>query len=567
MVNVDAPFRTPISKEMAGIIQRVIGWSRRLVNSLLLTIARARMWLFFQVVFRFTTALGRNFSRPVRYPTALRRAILSRRDAFRTAQQQPTFTKREEKFFYGKEKDTIVLDGVVWLANHVEISPASRDTWIMLIKKLTEVPAPLLSDEEKRKDAPWKAIFEMLSSLYTGKREYGEHELERAMWICKGMGIMPHFNSPTCQRFLQDLRESNDRSISGMAYFASCKQDIATNSNFMEWFRLAFECTNESISQIGHNYLLFMLLIASNAWLDMEIRRTPLVKSTTRAWAIPSTDIWQGSSTIVLPTHSIELILDLVTPRVDVNTIDARYVAALRPSDNDYDEWNEALSSVLRVTTQHLILQISRKYDSSSDFTHELELFSLFTDAKRLDLVEEKDNFIRIMLNKRRDDNFPDMDRIRDVLCEGLYSRPFRLVRADLFLALDAFVTRRSPHPRLYSKTIRFIEYLFSSFRYDIDRTSLAQVRDPCIAWIISLHCPDDVQFQELIHPNFSEWNPTIEQAFIHLFNPRPLSVRTILDSDARISFLRALILDGPSNARIKTLVTDSSLLPSSVSF
>ncbi|PVF97746.1 hypothetical protein CPB86DRAFT_413539 [Serendipita vermifera] len=551
MVSVDAPFRTPISKEIPGITQRVIGWPRRAIYNLLSTLGRAR---------------GR-WSRWVidSLPTALGSAIRSRRDAVHTAQQQLAFTKREEKFFYGKGKDPIALDGLVWLANRVEISPASRDTWIILIKGLTEVPTSLLIDEEKIKDVPWKAIFEMLCSLYIGKREYSADELERAMWICKGMGIIPYLNSPTCRRFLRDLRQSEGRSTPGMVYFASCTQDnrYEYHLKYREWIGLAFEYTKESISQIGYHYLHFMLLNAKNAWSYMEIwQRTRLVTSMTRAWAIPSIAIREGSSSVSLPTHSIELILDFIIPRVDVNTIDARYIAASRSSDGYWDEaWNEALCLVLQVMTQHLILQISHKFDSLSDFTHELKLFSRFMDAKRPDLVKEKDNFIWIMLNKVRDDISFDMDRICDALCEGLYSRPFRLAWADLFLALDAFVTRRSPHLHLYSKTIRFIEYWLRFSGYDGDNVTLAQVRDPCIAWIISWYCPNDIQFQALIHPNFSEWSPIMEQAFIRIFIPRSPIERTILDSDARISFLRALILDGPSNARIEALVSLSQYM------
>ncbi|PVF97762.1 hypothetical protein CPB86DRAFT_413646 [Serendipita vermifera] len=539
MINVDAPFRTPLSKEIPGIIRWVIEWHRGAIDNLLSTLDRA---------------MGRWPNWAINnVPWALYRAIRTRRDAVRTAQQQPTFTKREEKFFYGKGKDTIVLDGLVWLANHVEISPASRDTWIMLIKRLTEAPVSLLIDEKKIKDAPWKAIFEILCAPLIGKREYRGDELERAMWICKGVGIIPCLNSPTCQQFLRNLRNSDDRSISGMAYFATCKQE--NRKYYIEdgkWIGTAFEYTNESISQIGYSYLHFMLLTTLNEWPYMTIReRTQLVESMTRAWAIPSTAIQEGSSSISLPTRSIELILDLIIPRVDVNTIEARYVAALRPSDDYWHNgWNEALRPVLCVMTQHLILQISQKFDSSSDFTHELELISSFMDAKRLDLVEEKDNLIWIMLNKVKDDSSPHMDRISDVLCEGLYSEPSGLAPDNLFLALDAFITRRSPRPHFYSSTIRFIDYLLPSR----DRASLAQIRDPCIAWIASWCCPEDVQFQALIHSNFSEWNSTIEQAFIRVLIPRYPSEQTILDSDARVSFLRALILDGPSDARVTAL-------------
>ncbi|PVF97761.1 hypothetical protein CPB86DRAFT_759745 [Serendipita vermifera] len=532
MVNVDAPFRTPISKEIPVIF-------RRAIHNLLLALGRViRRWPRWAIK---------------SLPKALRRAIRSHRDVVHAAQQQLTFTKREEKLFYRKGKDTIVLDGILWLANHVEISSASRDAWIILIKGLTEAPPSLLIDEEKIKDAPWKAIFEMLCSPYIDRDASSGDELERAMWICKGMGIIPYLNSYTCQQFLQILRYSRDRSISGMAYFTSRKQvnRLAPYLDRMGWIDLAFEHTNESISQIGYNYLHFMLLNMKKEWPHMTTwQRTELVKSMTRAWAIPSTAIRDGSSSISLPTHSIESILDFIIPRVDVNTIDARYVAALRPSgDNWHRQWNEAFCPILRVMIQHLILQISHKYDSSSDCTHELELFSQFMEAKQLDLAEEKDNFIWIILNKVRNDSSPDMDRIRQVLYEGLCSRLFGLASTDLFLALDAFVTRQSPDLRLYSKAILFIENLSYYVR---DSARLAQVRDPCIAWIASWRCPDDVQFPALIRPNFSEWNATIEQAFIHAFNPD--SPQIIVDSAARISFLRALILDGPSNAGIKAL-------------
>ncbi|PVF91190.1 hypothetical protein CPB86DRAFT_820683 [Serendipita vermifera] len=126
MVNVDAPFRTPISKEIPEIIRRVIGWPRQAIDNLRLVLSRA---------------------------------ITRQRYLDFATQRQLTFTMREEMFFYGKGEDTIALDGVIWPANHLELSSALRNTWIILIKRLTEVPASLLIDEETIKDAPWDAIF------------------------------------------------------------------------------------------------------------------------------------------------------------------------------------------------------------------------------------------------------------------------------------------------------------------------------------------------------------------------------------------------------------------------
>ncbi|PVG03067.1 hypothetical protein CPB86DRAFT_869980 [Serendipita vermifera] len=303
-----------------------------------------------------------------------------------------------------------------------------------------------------------------------------------------------------------------------------------------------------------------MLLIAKKDWPDMgRSSRAYLAVSMAEVWTISSAVIRDGSSSIVLPTHLIELILDLVIPGDGVDTIDARYLAAVRgePSCGWDRQWNDALCRVLRMVTQHLILQTSWKYDSLSDATKELELFSSFMDSKRLDLIEEKDNFIWAMLNKSTSQTEDQSVRMGKFLCGGLYSRPFELAWVDLILAVDDFVARLDPHSfHVYSKAIRFINHLYK-LRLIIDDSfdwnSLAHVRDPCLAWIASWHCPGDVQFQALIHPNFSEWNATTEQEFIPLFDLEFYSP-SHLDSNARITFLRALILEGPSNPRITAL-------------
>ncbi|PVF92409.1 hypothetical protein CPB86DRAFT_791186 [Serendipita vermifera] len=525
IVKVEAPFRTPISKELAVFIPHVIEWAQNVITNLLSTV---------------------------------RTHDIPGQDAVHVVKQQLTFPKREEKTFDGKGKGPIALDGLLWLANHVEISSNSRDTFIAIFKGLTEVPAPSLMDEERIQDVPWKAIFEMLCSPYIGKSPYGAEELERAKWICKGIGIVPPFESRTCQRFLQDLHNSNEESMISMVYLACYKQN---NTNLPVWtMGQALRCTSQSTSQIGYNYLRFMLLNAKKEWPGMMAWwRINLAESMAGAWTIPSAYIREGSS-IPFPTHLLELILDIVIPRVGVDTIDARYLAASQPRwDKDRDpEWNEALCGVLRMVAQHLILQISRKDDSLSDFTKESEILSSLMDLKRLDLVEEKDNFIWVIVDKYTGKASDEQERIGDILCWGLYSRRFRVAWADLILTMDEFVTRLGPDSfHFYPKAIQFID-AFSKLICDIDEGAnmnvLEQVRDPCIAWISSWDCPNDVQSQALMDPNFSEWNETIEQELIHLFYSYTPSAGIIVDSDARITFLRALLLDGPSNARIAAL-------------
>ncbi|PVF96427.1 hypothetical protein CPB86DRAFT_762266 [Serendipita vermifera] len=531
IVKIDAPFRTPISKELAIFIPRIMEWLQNVIT---------------------------NFSSTVYTHD------VSERDSRHTMKQQLTFTKREEKIFDGKEKGPNALDGLLWLATHIEISSTSQDTFITLIKGLTEVLAPSLMNEERMEDVPWKAIFEMLCSPYIGKDQYKADELERVTWICKGLGIIPYYESQTFERFLEYSRHSNERSVTGMAYFASYKQKYR---GLQYWeptdarrIGTAFEHTSQPISQIGYNYLYFMLLNAKKEWPDMNMwDRVYLVNSMARAWAIPSAVIRDGFSPISLPTRSLQLILEFIIPGAEVDTIDTRYLAAIQPSEDlDWDhQWNDALCRVLRMITQHLILQIFYKYDSVSDVMKELKIFSSLMDSKRLNLDEERHDFIRFMLNKSIGKTGAEQKRIGNILCEGLFSRPFEVAWVDLILAMDEFVTRLDPDSfHFYSKSIRLIDTLHQ-FLNHLDATAnlntLAQVRDPCFAWIAAWHCPVDVQFQAFIHPNSIEWNPTIEQELIHVFRYYP-GTQAIVDSDARITFLRALILDGPSNARIEAL-------------
>ncbi|PVF97763.1 hypothetical protein CPB86DRAFT_873943 [Serendipita vermifera] len=531
IINLDAPFRTPVSKELAVFVPRVVGWLCQAI---------------------------------INFPSTICRGPIPDQAVRHTIEQQLTFTKREENMFDGKGKGTIALDGLLWLANHIEISLASQDIFITLIKGLTEVPASLLMDEEKKMGAPWKAVFEMLCTPYIGKSEYSADEFERAMWICKGMGIIPYFESPTFERLLTGLRYSSDGTVSGMSHFASYKQrdrGVAEwESGAAVWIGRAFEFTNKAVSQIGDNYLHFMLLNAKREWPNMDTSdRAYLAGSMADAWTIPYAVIQNGSSSNVLPTDSIELILDLVIPGDGVDKIDARYLAAIQPSGDEYwdREWNDALFQVLRMMTQHLILQISRKYDTFSDFTKELKILSLFMDAKRMDVVKEKDNFIWAIVNKFAGKTGDERQRILDIICKGLYTKPFALAWVDLILAVDGFVTRLDPHSfHIYPNFIQLIATLYE-YRVKLnggaDLGVLTQVRDPCIAWIASWYCPDDIQFQALVHPNFSEWNATIEQGFSDLFKRYSLA-RSLFNSETRTTFLRALILDSSLNVRIIAL-------------
>ncbi|CAG8678032.1 9426_t:CDS:2, partial [Acaulospora colombiana] len=511
IIKVEAPFRTPISKELVGMARQVMRWPLQITKA---------------------------FSSRTRSEEA-------EEDEESEKEQQLTFIKHEEKKF--EEKGAITLDGLLWLANHTEISPTSRDALIILIKELTEVPALSLMDEAKMKEAPWKAIFETLCTPYIGRDEFDGAELEMARWICKGMGIVPAFLSPTCYRFREVLCVSNDPAVWSVAYFATYQQ---RNGPSLHGMIVAFELTNESI---GYNYLHFMLLNAKKEWPDMETwQRKQFLWSMARAWSIPSAVIRDGSSSIIIPVHCIELILDFAFPHVDSGIFEARFqTAAWADGTGEVAEWATVVPKLLQMMAQQLIVQISDRSSSLADYNKELELFSSITGIKRLNMTQEMDDFMWIMVTKGAGRGYSETLRVCEVLWKGLGSRSTAPAWVGLIPALDGFVTRLPQDSfHFYPNVIRFIDQLlsFSPGKDYFEWETLTPIQDPCIVWMVSWECPTDTQFHGLSHPNFGSWNDIMQNETIRLFEPPFYTQQTIVDSAARIDFLRAIILGGPSN-------------------
>ncbi|CAG8452974.1 9391_t:CDS:2, partial [Acaulospora colombiana] len=523
IVNVDAPFRTPVSKKLTGIMRQAMAWLQKTM-----------------IAPKSTPHGGNGLEQDAEY----------------TMEQQLTFTQREENMFEGK--DTIKLDGLLWLANNIEISKSVTNSFIALLKELAEVPALTLMDQEKLKDAPWKAIFEMLCTPYIGKKEYRTDELEVARWICKGMGIAPYFVSPICRRFLTVLRDLENRSIYSVVHFASYKQSppLESTNYSINLLRLAFFGTKESIPHIEYNYLHFMILNAKKEWPCLEQGdRTRLVRSLAEPWTIPSAVIRIGPPSTVIPVNLLDLVLDFVVPHVG-DTFEARYLAAIQGSRNH--EWNDAIYQLFRMVAQQMVAQISHKINSLSGCTKELEFLARIMESKRQDLTKEMDDFVWVMIDRYKERyGYRELQRIRNTLCEGLFCRSFKLAWVDLILALDDFVTRLPPSSfHFYSQVVRFIDDFGSASRLEgsTDFGPLVHVRDPCIAWVISWLCPSHLQFQALIHTEFSKWNDIIEHEVVRLLNKDSDVLNTSFESDAQITFLRAIALDGPSNVRIGAL-------------
>ncbi|PVG03063.1 hypothetical protein CPB86DRAFT_779957 [Serendipita vermifera] len=526
IINVDAPFRTPVSKELLGIVRRYMPVLKNVVAEL--------------------------------------RSILRGKKGWHTLGdvtiQSLTFTKHEEKAFEGR--DAVTLDGLSWLATHIEILPVSTDIFIALLKELTKVPAQSLMDTGRTGHGPaWEAVFEILCTPYISNKEHSADELERARWICKGLGIIPQgLQQRTFQKFLEGLHKSVDPSISSLAYFASYKQYPDRGSCSRDRLTMMGEAlgyTGKAVSQIGANYLHFMLLNLEKQWPYLDIyQRTFLVHRIAHAWNISSAMIRDGSSSVVVPVHLMQIIHDLVAVPIDGNVS----VAQSPPERHQMqvNQWNEAYDRLFRAMEQQLISQISRKFRFLSDEMKELKLLSLLGRSKPLG-NREKDALIWDMITKHREYDEPhEFQKICDILCMGLrcdYTIPAWI---GLVPALDDFLARLPPHSfHFYSEVIHFIHRFVEvsigvrdSFRFK----ALMGVRDPCLAWIISWQCPSDFQFHALIKPNVDGWNRAVEHEITNLLYAYSGRRHTIVDSDSRIAFFRAILLDNPSNAHTRIL-------------
>jgi hypothetical protein len=229
---VEAPFRTPITKAH-NTWRRVIARSRTLndIHFLLRVfkpIYRYFIYLFRQIgsqiksktSFRPSSSVSLDESSPSA-PNILQtiqdRASTWRMRFLQRMGEPDAFSKREEMRF---ERNTVAIDSLIWLMNTTEVSPSTRDIFIVLMKELTEMPVSTLRNNEMIKDDR-DAIFELLCTPYIDKGEYSPDELEKAKVICKGMGfILLSSPSSVHVRFLERLRQLEDPSISGLAHFA-----------------------------------------------------------------------------------------------------------------------------------------------------------------------------------------------------------------------------------------------------------------------------------------------------------------------------------------------------------
>jgi hypothetical protein len=556
IIYVDSPFRTPISKGLFAVMRSGFTWAKLIPFNFLRSPSK-----FYSLWNRF---------RFEEFPKS--QELWNKADpAGRTFRR--TFAKDEEAMF---ERDyNIMVDSLVWLANTLEVSPASWLSFRILITEFTELPANLFMDTRRINDAPWETIFNMMCYPYFGKRkpaDYNAEELKEAQFLCRAMSMISReTSSPTIRTFYESLEHCEDKSLSASAWLARYRQGLMAARVGRSPLIRAFQYACQSVRQIDPNYFHFILLNIQEGWSNLWANE--IVYSSTQACSVPLSALVDGSNTPIISIPSIQVILDLVAQTfsnggTQGDTPRDRYISALQRLEED-DYMCEPMFRFHKAIQQQLLAHISRinllSPTGYSDLCIPLNLLLSIVGSNRLALSgKEKDVFIWILTKVYRDHRDEvKLDELEEALLTGILYKPTNPSlnpsdsRINLVLELDRYISRQRPlSTQDYSSVIQVIVGLSSrSFHgdNDIDSSSfdsLVRVKDPSIAWILSWDIPGELQFQALMSAHCSTWDPDLEEEILKTLGYRKWRAQSVVHSQSRVEFLRNIILDGTPKAR-----------------
>ncbi|PVG04035.1 hypothetical protein CPB86DRAFT_868804 [Serendipita vermifera] len=543
IIKLDAPFRTPVSKGLALLLRGATVWIRCLVLSFPSEVHKHNQgWRDIRWN-RIGQIWGTIFSKL---------PILPR-----------TFAKYEEQEV--EEKEEAEMESLLWLANSIEVTSASREIFLSLIKAFMGL-SPELWIREKMGIAPWKAIFMVLFKPYFG-RDHGqltEEESRIAVEICKAYSVIPsRITSPILQTVHYSIT-NKDSSLRLTQFIAEYRHSSCGPWRLVD----AIDIACKSISSIEAKYFHFLLLEIQQAWsiLTYQYRHT-ILYNLSHACAIPSGD---AQVPFIISTRSLDVIFDLVGRTYhDLFGIPGVFGQGT-PMDRYIDtvwrlmeegEGKGLVDRIHRSIQQQILAQIEGIDFSMLSAVNKLSALlrplSKIICSRPLALQDqERDRFIRALTRiypNVKDDTIQDV--IEETLLAGLqYSHARNDQPPDRFVgsivAIDEYFIRHSAEPGHYSNIINYITSILakrdpckpgSSLQYN-----LTQVKDPNLALWLTRYCPKSWEFKALVHPDFSKWNDRVRSTLHFTWITRIDAVR----SDLHNAFLRTIIIDGPARIR-----------------
>jgi hypothetical protein len=341
--------------------------------------------------------------------------------------------------------------------------------------------------------------------------------------------------------------------------------------------------------QIGDNYFHFILQSTWTHWPrsnQVNEDRARLFDLLVNAYSALSSTVNDEKVTHISPAYLVEYILKFIVcivrnEDVEQDEIARHYVrmhhdfGSLSFSDQSMKQQDySGLMRLHRSIQQQLIRSIERSSFFSITDSQELKLLCSIVGSGLLAMKgEEKDKFITTLTRAHRNEG--DISEITRIIGEELRKGAISDAWIGVALTLiDDYLSRLTPRlsPDAYLGVIRCVQDLSfqDNRRFDVSShdVALMQIQDPCIAWIASWYSPTDLQFEALTNPGFSRWDVTVQWKFAWMcyedlsgegyFSPAEEWQRSrrhqFADSQARMTVIRAILLDGPSEVQQRLL-------------
>ncbi|PVF91024.1 hypothetical protein CPB86DRAFT_456233, partial [Serendipita vermifera] len=539
IIQLDAPFRTPVSKGLVPLYRGTIAWMR---------------FLFLSFP---SEVLNKNEGRKSFSWNRIREIWGSIHKDVSVAPQN--FAKYEEKEV--ERKEDAEMESLLWLANSIEVTIASRDMFLSLIRGFMKLSPELWMRRDKMDGAPWQDIFTVLCNPYFGKNhnEIAEEEWKIAVEVYEAYSVIP-----SMLPFL--MFRNFHYTMTGANTLLRPVGSISEYRHFYHWIwelvdTLELMC--KSISSIKANYFYFILLEVQQEWSNLTGQhRRSILRSLAHACAIPSGDT---PNPFIIPTRSLDVVLDLVGQYYNATshiiregtTVD-RYISAVRLMKEGKDK--KLGDNINRSIQQLLLAHIATINLSMSSAEDEilplLERLSKIISSEPLALCDqERDKFIQVLAHiYGHEGTRGAKETVGKTLLTGLqYSHAQDDQLPDRFVgsvvAIDEYLSRSISLERYY-EIISCVTSVLSEHDPCTPEASLREtlihIKDPVISFWIAQHCPEDWEFEALVNPDSRKWNKDVGHALSLIGTCR---MKEILPGLCKM-FLRTIIIDGPPSIR-----------------
>jgi hypothetical protein len=542
IVKLEAPFRTPISKGLAPLLRQALVWIR-----------------LFVVEFPSEILNGDEEWAKIRWSRI--REVWN--GAYSRITAPPGNFAKCEDLAVGEEEEETAVESLIWLANSIEITPASRDSLLALTKEVIQFPGELLLTNERINQAPWEHIFIELLAPYLKNppHQRRDEDMKIIQHLCQAISMISSgINSPILLAFFNSIEELNEPIILAIQLSSYRHFNLQTSLLY------ALTTVSRSTKGIKETSIHFLFLTIRHEWPKLATLQEDLLDVFAQMGDRRKD---KDNDPYPIPLKSLRVLLDIISHQDQnqcgiestnaVEPIDPidRYVSAIRRmKEGDRKSLGERLHLYIQ---RELLFHISRINFSvpsaTDDFAIILDLLVKISSCKILALSnQDRFEFIE-MLVKMHNNTGAISPTLKELLLNGLqclYVQDDQPLNrwTNLVLAIDDYIENQMNGTVEYEKIIRIMfknppERKIYTPEVSL-RDRLIRIKDPNLALWLMEYCPEDWNFEAVMHPDFEKWGAWVSPGV-----STALSQPTRIKPDPRhVNFLHAMIIDGTGVSR-----------------